>query len=109
MATIQEVQRAAKQLKKRIESEVGLYQGRYKTTSSWSDVKYVVLTYNLLRTQDNSGNPGMFVQGYDSNVLRSVVNTVCKEYGIDKNHLGVHLSDTSVEIALYSSDSSHAE
>ena len=100
MVSINTVQTAAKEIKKRLSNELGLSRGSYKTTSSWSDSVYVSLKYRLMRIDNQSQQPGLLVS--DKQAVRHIVDEVCTKYNIEQ--YSTNFFATYIEISLYSSE-----
>lgn len=104
MISLRECQQAAREMKQQLNILFGM-SGSYKTTSSWSDKKYVELVYSLVRGYDEQGNVGLFTIDYDDAKVEQIFKTVCDKYHIDTYNSGLTMSDTRVEIRLYSDES----
>lgn len=79
--SIQVAQQVAKKIKRRLEQELEICHGTYKTTSSWSNLRYVCLRYPVAMSRTLSEQ-----MMYE---IDRIVGEECEAAGIDHNHRGV--------------------
>lgn len=95
--SIQIAQQVARKIKRRLEHELEICHGTYKTTSSWSDVRYVELRYPVAMSRTFSEQ--MMYK------IDRIVGEECEAAGIDHNHRGVsNFFDEGLRISVYSHD-----
>lgn len=79
--SIQIAQQVAKKIKRRLEQELEICHGSYKTTSSWSNLRYVALRYPVAMSRTLSEEM--------MHKIENIVEEECEAAGIDHNHRGV--------------------
>lgn len=93
--SIQVAQKVTRKIKDRLQKELEICHGTYKTTCSWSDVKYVELRYPIPMFRTLSEQ--MMYK------IDNIVREECLDAGIDHNHRGVsNFVNEGLRICVYS-------